>query len=82
MEKIIKGKQQIAIYFDCQRLQNLRLEWEPEFVEAARAGDMAHLLFKQFKRMENLKQLRDISVKYGKSKRTAAGSLSMIHLLL
>jgi ketosteroid isomerase-like protein len=40
--KIIKGKQQIAAYFDSQTLQNVSLEWEPEFVEVARAGDMAY----------------------------------------
>lgn len=40
--KIIKGKQQIADYFDRQKLQNVSLEWEPEFVEVAKAGDMAY----------------------------------------
>src|SRR5680860_1914988 len=40
--KIIKGKQQIATYFDSQTLQNVSLEWEPEFVEIAKAGDMAY----------------------------------------
>jgi len=40
--KIIKGKQQIATYFDSQTLQNVSLEWEPEFVEVAKAGDMAY----------------------------------------
>ena len=40
--KIIKGKQQIATYFDSQTLQNVSLEWEPGFVEVAKAGDMAY----------------------------------------
>lgn len=40
--KIIKGKQQIAAYFDSQSLQNVSLEWEPEFIEVAKAGDMAY----------------------------------------
>jgi ketosteroid isomerase-like protein len=40
--KIIKGKQQIATYFDNQKLQNVSLEWEPEFVEVAKARDMAY----------------------------------------
>jgi len=40
--KMIKGKQQIATYFDSQTLQNVSLEWEPEFVEVAKAGDMAY----------------------------------------
>jgi ketosteroid isomerase-like protein len=39
---IIKGKQQIVTYFDSQTLQNVSLEWEPGFVEVARAGDMAY----------------------------------------
>ena len=40
--KILRGKQQIANYFDSQTLQNVSLEWEPEFVEVAKAGDMAY----------------------------------------
>lgn len=40
--KILKGKQQIATYFDSQTLQNVSLEWKPEFVEVAKAGDMAY----------------------------------------
>src|SRR5680860_537058 len=40
--KILKGKQQIATYFDSQTFQNVSLEWEPEFVEIAKAGDMAY----------------------------------------
>jgi len=40
--KIIKGKQQIATYFDSQTLQNVSLEWEPEFVEVAKVGDIAY----------------------------------------
>lgn len=41
-EKIIKGKQQISTYFYSQILQNVSLEWEPEFVELAKTGDMAY----------------------------------------
>jgi len=40
--KIVKGKHRIANYFDSQTLQNVSLEWEPEFVEVAKAGDMAY----------------------------------------
>ena len=40
--KIIKEKQQIAPYFDSQTLQNVSLDWEPEFVEDAKAGDMIY----------------------------------------
>jgi len=40
--KILKGKQQIATYFDSRTLQNVSLKWEPEFVEDAKAGDMAY----------------------------------------
>jgi len=39
---VLKGKQQIATYFDRHTLHNVNLEWEPEFVEVAKAGDMAY----------------------------------------
>jgi hypothetical protein len=37
--KVIKGKQQIATYFDSQTLQNVSMEWELNFVEVAMAGE-------------------------------------------
>ena len=40
--KIVKGKHRIANYFDSQTLQNVSLEWEPEFVEVAKGGDMVY----------------------------------------
>lgn len=39
---IIKGKQKIATYFDSQTLHNVSLEWDTEFIEVAKAGDMAY----------------------------------------
>ena len=40
--KLIKGKQAIAEYFEQQTLQNVRLEWEPDFVSVAASGDLGY----------------------------------------
>ncbi len=84
--KIIKGKQQLATYFDSRMLQNVSLEWESEFVNVAKAGDMAYaygpFTFSAISEEGEPKQLWDISIQYGKSKRMAAGSLYKIKLLL
>lgn len=40
--RFIKGKQEIEAYFDAQTSKDVRLEWTPEFVSVAAAGDMAY----------------------------------------
>jgi ketosteroid isomerase-like protein len=40
--KLIKGKQAIAEYFEQQTLQNVRLEWVPDFVSVAASGDLGY----------------------------------------
>lgn len=40
--KLYKGKQAIAQYFESQTLSNVYLEWEPEFVDAASSGDLGY----------------------------------------
>lgn len=41
-KRLIKGKENIRQYFDGQTLQNVKLDWEPEFVDVAASGDMAY----------------------------------------
>ena len=40
--KLYKGKEAIANYFDSQALTKVQLHWRPEFVEVAQAGDLAY----------------------------------------
>ena len=40
--KLIKGRQAIAEYFEQQTLRNVRLEWVPEFVSVAASGDLGY----------------------------------------
>ncbi len=40
--KIIKGKQAIADYFDQQTFQEVRLDWAPDFVSVAASGDLGY----------------------------------------
>jgi len=41
-DKLIKGKDGMAAYFAAGTLQDVKLSWEPEFVDVAAAGDMAY----------------------------------------
>ena len=41
-DKLIKGKNAIEAYYAKQTLQNVKLEWEPEFVEVAVSGDLGY----------------------------------------
>lgn len=40
--KLIRGKKAIAEYFNNQTLQNIRLEWEPDFIYVSESGDLAY----------------------------------------
>lgn len=40
--KIIKGKEAIAAYFDAGDFSNIVLTWKPDFVEVAISGDLAY----------------------------------------
>ncbi|WP_222982474.1 YybH family protein [Flagellimonas meishanensis] len=40
--KAIKGKEAIREYFENQTLQNVSLQWRPEFVDVSKSGDMAY----------------------------------------
>ncbi|MEQ9468364.1 MAG: nuclear transport factor 2 family protein [Ekhidna sp.] len=39
---IVKGKEEIRSYFESQTLQNVSLQWEPEFIDVSKSGDMAY----------------------------------------
>jgi len=39
---LIKGKEEIQNYFESQTLQNVKLEWVPDFVDVAKSGDLAY----------------------------------------
>ena len=39
---LIKGKDAIKSYFDSQTLKDVKLEWEPDFVDVAITGDLAY----------------------------------------
>jgi len=39
---IIKGKYEIEKYFDNQTLQDVKLEWKPNFIEVSESGDLAY----------------------------------------
>ena len=39
---IIKGKSEIQQYFNEQTLQNISLEWAPDFVEVAASGELGY----------------------------------------
>lgn len=40
--KLICGKKAIEAFFDQQRLENVWLDWQPEFVDVSAAGDLAY----------------------------------------
>lgn len=40
--KLIHGKPAIAAFFDQQNLDNVTLEWQPDFVDVAASGDLAY----------------------------------------
>ena len=40
--KLIKGKKEIAAYFDKQNLEGVQLEWAPDFINVAASGDLAY----------------------------------------
>ncbi|MDH3649524.1 MAG: nuclear transport factor 2 family protein [Saprospiraceae bacterium] len=40
--RVVEGKEAIAAFFDQSTMQNVQLEWTPDFVDVAEAGDMAY----------------------------------------
>lgn len=40
--KVIKGKTNIRKYFDSVKLNNIKLKWEPDFVDLSSSGDLAY----------------------------------------
>lgn len=40
--RLFEGKPAIAKYFESQTLNNVQLQWEPSFIDVARAGDIAY----------------------------------------
>jgi len=40
--KLIKGRQAIKEYFDNQTLKDVKLEWEPDFIDVSVAGDLGY----------------------------------------
>ena len=40
--RIIKGKSEIESYFDSQTMQNVQLQWTPEFIEVSESGDLGY----------------------------------------
>jgi len=41
-DKLIKGKKAIEEYYAKQKLDNVTLEWEPEFIKVAASGDLGY----------------------------------------
>jgi ketosteroid isomerase-like protein len=39
---LIKGRKAIEDYYDNQNLDNVKLEWDPEFIEVAESGDLGY----------------------------------------
>jgi Zn-dependent M28 family amino/carboxypeptidase len=40
--KLIKGKKEMAAYFDRIKLKNISLDWYPDFIEVSDAGDLGY----------------------------------------
>ena len=39
---LVKGKLEIEKYFDNQTLQDVKLEWKPDFIDVSESGDLAY----------------------------------------
>ncbi|MEQ8927196.1 MAG: nuclear transport factor 2 family protein [Fulvivirga sp.] len=40
--RVFQGKEEIESYFNDQTLQDVKLQWKPEFIDVSESGDMAY----------------------------------------
>jgi len=78
---IVEGKAAIKAYFDRQTLTDVKLEWEPDFVDVSESGDLAYTYGKYtFSAFDpNAKKIEAKGIFHTVWKRQADGSWKFVY---
>lgn len=78
---IIKGKKDIELYFDKQDLQDILLEWNPDFVDVSQSEDMAYTFgtYKIINQKDSIKKIISNGIFHTVWKRQDDGSWKFVY---
>jgi len=73
---LIKGKEEIKKYLEGLHMQNIKLDWTPDFVDVAASGDLAYTYgkYKLSRRTENGEVVSDTGIFHTVWRKQANGS--------